>query len=143
MFLITFRQYKIAEQTTLITRQIAKQSGCEQNTPYNFPGGDGNYYTQLELYRSMSKKMNDLKVPDSDWKIVVKSKNDSGGTKQVTLTNSYSNKGIRTNYRDYITVEVTYNYQWGLWSQFIPGVAKGRTVVTRSAFSEYNHDLSK
>ena len=92
----------------------------------------------------MKRKMDNLNISESDWSIVIKTLDKSKPSqiqkKQFTLTNTH--KGIRTNYRDYITVEVTYNNTWGLWSQFIPGVAKGTTVVERSAFSEYNHDLS-
>lgn len=143
LFLITYKQYAIAEQTTQMARQIAKQSGVEASTPYNFPGGDENYYTTTELYQTMDKKMSKLNISKSDWSIVIKTLDKSQPSgfqkKQFTLIPNHS--GIRTNYRDYITVEVTYNYKWGLWSQFIPGEVRGKTVVERSAFSEYNHNL--
>lgn len=143
--LITYKQYVVSEQATQMARQIAKQSGCENATPNNFPGGNANYYTQLELYKVMERKMSNLKIPNSDWKVVVKSKSSAGSssTRQFTLSNNVNNKGIQTQYRDYITVQVTYNYTWGLWSQFIPTTAKGQTIVERSAFSEYNHNLNK
>lgn len=140
--LITYKQYAVAEQTSQIARQVSKQSGCEKVTPFNFPGGNENYYTQLELYRIMERKMNNLNIPATDWNIIVKTKTASGGIKQVTLTNSTANNGIKAQYRDFITVQVTYNYEWGLWSQFVPGTIEGKTIVERSAFCEYNHNLN-
>lgn len=145
LILITYKQYAVAEQTTQMARQIAKQSGCKNSTPYNFPGGAENYYTTTELYNIMKNKMNKLNIPESDWKVVIKTTDKTQPShlqdKKFTLTSNHT--GWNTNYRDYVAVETTYNYKWGLWSQFVPTVVKGKTVVERGAFSEYNHNLNK
>lgn len=134
LFIITYRQYMVTEQTTRITRQIAKQSGVEASTPYNFPGGDGNYYTTGELYAVLRKQLRKLNIADDDWTVEV-----------ITTSSRFklgsNQSGIRMNYRDPITVKIAYQYKWGLWSQFIPNLMKGETVAERSAFCEYNHNL--
>ena len=143
--LITYKQYVISEQATQMAYQIAKQSGIEKTTPYNFPGGAENYYTTTELYNVMERKMSNLQIPSSDWSVVISSEDKSAPSyaqlKSFTLAQNHS--GLRSNYRDYISVKVTYNYKWGLWSQFVPGEVIGTMVVERHAFSEYNHDYSK
>lgn len=145
--LITYNQYAVSEQTTQMARQIAKQSGLESATPQYFPGGNNNYYTSSEIYDIMKRKMNNLNVSEDDWNIAIKYEDKSNASqiqiKQFNLTSeNLNNFNVRTNYGDFITIEVTYNYTWGLWSQFIPNIVKGTTVVERSAFSEYNHNLS-
>lgn len=143
--LITYKQYAISEQATQMAHQIAKQSGIELSTPYNFPGGGENYYTTTELYDVMERKMSNLSIPSSDWSVVISSKDKSAPSyaqiKSFTLARNHT--GIRSNYGDYVSVKVTYNYKWGLWSQFVPGEVAGTMVVERHAFSEYNHDYSK
>lgn len=67
--LITYKQYAVAEQATQMARQIAKQSGVEKTTPYNFPGKGDNYYTMPELYNIMERKMDNLNIPESDWTV--------------------------------------------------------------------------
>ena len=146
--LITYKQYAVAEQATQMARQIAKQSGVERTTPFNFPGGDENYYTMTELYDIMNRKMGNLNIPESDWNVrvsVVDKSQPSQSQKRTILLQKnpgQNTPNLRTNYRDPISVEVTYDYSWGLWSQFIPGIARGTTVVERSSFSEYNHNLN-
>lgn len=146
--LITYKQYAVAEQATQMARQIAKQSGVERTTPFNFPGGAENYYTVSELYSIMERKMGNLNIPNSDWTVKVSTVDKSQPSQMqnknlILVKNPGANTpNLRTNYRDPISVEVTYNYTWGLWSQFIPGIAKGTTVVERSSFSEYNHNLN-
>lgn len=145
LILITYKQYAVAEQTTQMVRQIAKQSGCTNSTPYNFPGGAENYYTTTELYNIMKKKMDNLNIPEGDWSVTIKTTDKSqpvqNQNRLFILTPTHS--GLNTNYGNYIAVETTYNYTWGLWSQFMPTKVKGQMVVERGAFAEYNHDLSK
>lgn len=134
LVLITYNQYSISEQTTQIARQIAKQSGCLRITPYNFPGGEKNYYSTTELYNIMNEKMTKLGITEDKWDIVIKTNG-----KSFTLTPT--SPGFNTEYGEYISVETIYNYEWGLWSQFLPKAVEGKTVVNRGAFSEYNHDF--
>lgn len=145
LFLITYRQFTISQETTQIVRQLGKQSGIKNITPFNFPGGDENYLTTSELYKQIDDKMSGIGVDKDDWQLQIfyTPNNLSGQVGERGIVLTPAQQGFNTNYRDYITVKLTYHYKWGLWSQIIPGDKKGVTVVERSAFSEYNHDLNK
>ena len=138
LFLITYRQYEVSQKTTMIVRQLAKQSGVSYKTPLNFPGGSKAYMSSQKMIDSFDKTFTGLEVPKEDWKvqIIIPSKN---GENYYDLT-PYSD--IETDYRQGIGIKLTYNYTWGLWSQFTPGIVKGQTVVEKFAFSEFKHDYS-
>ncbi|MFI3211397.1 MAG: hypothetical protein R3Y64_10170, partial [Peptostreptococcaceae bacterium] len=133
LILLTYKQYRISEETTSIARQISNQSGVLNSTPRNFPGGDGSYNTTAEIRQQMQGVMDGLYL--KNWTMVVRS--NSGGYANIASGNA----NLITEYREPITVEVTFQYNWTLWDSFL-GTPKTITMnISRSGFSEYNHDF--
>lgn len=137
LFLLAYKQYSVSKEANSIIRILSIQSGTLPSTPLNFPGGNNNYLTTIEMNNRIKDKFNGIGITDYTVKVKAEDKSLPSGERVMTLP---SLVGIKTDYRDYIKLEITYNYKWGLWSQFIPGDLEGKMNVSRTGFSEYKFD---
>lgn len=140
-FFIAYKQHQVSRLTTDITREIAIQSGLKLTTPANYPGGAKNYITTTEAYNTIADYMSKIGVTDYTVTISLKDRNSNSSTRKTfVLTNNHG--GYNTDYRGEISVTIEYNFKWGIWKSFVPGIKEGHRIVTRTAYGEYKHDYS-
>ena len=140
-FFIAYKQHQVSRLVGDITREIAIQSGLQDKTPSNYPGGDKNYITVDEAYDTINSYMTNLGITDYNVGITMKNRN-SNSSFPVNITLKKGISGYNTDYRGQISVTITYTYKWGIWRSFFPGVKDGTRTVTRIGYGEYKHDYS-
>ena len=137
LFFIAYRQYAISNEANKLIRVISMQNGALPTVPDNYPGGADNYLTTNEIYQRLDDKFKILGATDYSVKIKAEDESLPSGERVIVLPNA---TGIKTDYRNYIKIEIDYEYKWGLWSQLINKDLKGNMSVSRTGFAEYKFD---
>ncbi|EGT3641085.1 TPA: hypothetical protein UL242_002377 [Clostridioides difficile] len=141
LFQIGSKKFVMTQQASQIVRQLAKQSGIQSQVPLNYPGGRGSYLTSSQLIKVTEDKFKKIGVKPEDWsiEIILRDKAQANGERVISLSDT---SNIKADYRDSIGIRFTYSYNWGLWSQLVPGDFNKTTNVDKYAFCEYKHDYS-
>lgn len=146
LFLVSYRNYAVSNEATKLIRVLSNQSGIKRFSEPNFPGGDEAYLTVNEMYDRINRKLTSLGISDDEWKAIIRVKNKKASTSTKEIKRTYVLKkdtaGIVSDYRDYIELEIQYNYKWSIWSQFLPTEIEGSNDVVRYGFSEYKADYA-
>lgn len=143
LFFISYKQFRVSAEGTNLMRVISNQSGIEDNTPYNYPGGDENYLTVDEAYDRLNETFKGLGISEDDWEMEVSMRDKTLATiEDTTVIIEQGASGIKGDYRDYVTLKITFKYKWGLWSQMVPTDITGTIVVKRHGFAEWKEDYN-
>lgn len=143
LYFISYKQFRVSAETSNLMRVISNQSGVEALTPNNYPGGDENYLTVDEAYDRLDTAFKGLGIGEDDWDVQVSMRNKTASTiENRTIALEKGQPGIKADYRDYITLKVSFKYKWGLWSQMVPADITGVINVERHGFAEWKEDYN-
>lgn len=141
LYFISYKQFRVSSEASNLMRVIANQSGVEKNTPHNYPGGDENYLSVDEAYDRLDNTFKGLGISENDWTAEVSMRDKTANQiKDKTITLKKGQLGIKGDYRDYVTLKITFKYKWGIWSQMVPSDITGTILVERHGFAEWKED---
>lgn len=143
LYFISYKQFRVSAEASNLMRVISNQSGIEENTPYNYPGGDENYLTVDEAYDRLDNAFKGLGISESDWDMQVSMRDKASATvEDKTVSIKKGESGIKGDYRDYVSLNIVFKYKWGLWSQMVPTDISGTIMVERHGFAEWKEDYN-
>lgn len=135
MLTIVQQRYTVSQTANTLVRTIATQGGIQSQTPNNYPNGDANYVTSMELYRTLSERMLGLDV--DEWSLTVT--DDKGVTTNVGVGTK-----VKFDYRESFTIAFRYDSKWHITNQIIPGMSDSFTITQkRTAISEYEDNYNE
>lgn len=141
MFLITNKQYTVAKQANVITRQLSVQGGVQQAMPPGYSGTNETYVNSRELYYNIRATLDGAGIETEEYSVTLTSYDENGSIKEkIPLSPSTS---FLVDYQDRFDIRIDYSYEWTITGQLVPGMGNERqSNQVRSSVSEYDYGIA-
>lgn len=133
MFTMLNQHYVVAREVNVVTRQLAVQGGVSPRAPAdNFNRFAKTYGTGQDIHLRLRENLGGVGI--TNYHVYIKPQTGSATVNGVELKPATT---LAIPYQDNFELQLTYDYEWKLMGQLIPGMGGTRTrTVQRSAVSE-------